>query len=90
MKELVKKFQDCKEHVPYIEENIICENLVFNEEIEGKPDIKIKEEIKDKCVQIMEKKEKVRNRKKNGTALGKRVIKKIAGTGKENAKKERK
>ena len=51
-------FQDCKEHVPCIEQNTICEDSGFNEEIEGKTDLKFKEEMHDKSVQIMEKKHK--------------------------------
>ena len=38
----------------------------------------------------MEKKEKGKNRKKNGMALGKRVIKKKTETGNENARKRKK
>lgn len=47
MKELVKMFQDYKEPIPCIEEITICENSGFNEEMEGKTNLKFKEEIKD-------------------------------------------
>ena len=50
MKEMVKnKFQDYKKLVPCIEENTICEDSGFNKEIEGKINLKFKEEIKDIC-----------------------------------------
>ena len=49
MKELVKMFQDCKEHVSCIEESTICEDSGFNEEVEGQTDLKFKEEIKGIC-----------------------------------------
>ena len=50
MKEMVKnKFQDCKKPVPCIEENTICEDSGFSEEIESKIELKFKENIKDIC-----------------------------------------
>ena len=82
MKKVVKNmFQDCKEFVPYIEENTMCEHSRFDEEIEGKIELKFKGEIKDICeeqITVLEENSKVKEEYPNMVEEEKMILGKMS------------